>query len=84
MRDIIIINYIIIYINEGGVMGQEQLRDLLSGIISLGLSAVAISKVTQISKIDLSRFKNGQICLVNSDAEKLQRFLEQTKIPESI
>lgn len=65
-------------------MRQEELRSRLSDIIALGLSAVAISKATNISKIDLSRFKNGQINLIDSDIEKLQKYLEQIKIPESI
>ncbi len=65
-------------------MRQEELRSRLSDIIALGLSAVAISKATNISKIDLSRFKNGQINLIDSDTEKLQKYLEQIKIPESI
>ena len=65
-------------------MRQEELRSRLSDIIALGLSAVAISKATNISKIDLSRFKNGHINLIDSDTEKLQKYLEQIKIPESI
>ena len=65
-------------------MRQEELRSRLSDIIALGLSAVAVSKATNISKIDLSRFKNGQINLIDSDIEKLQKYLEQIKIPESI
>jgi len=48
------------------------------------LTAVSISKATNISKIDLSRFKNGQIYLVESDLEKLKRFLDQINIPTSI
>ena len=50
-------------------MTQGDLREKLSEIISNGLSAVAISKATGISKIDLSRFKNGQINLIDSDAD---------------
>lgn len=65
-------------------MEQEKLRDRLSDTISLGLSAVAISRATNISKIDLSRFKNGQINLIESDMQKLQMYLEQIKIPKSI
>lgn len=38
-------------------MTQGDLREKMSEIISKGLSAVAISKATGISKIDLSRFK---------------------------
>lgn len=83
MRDIKIIN-ICIHRIYGGLMNQEELKNKLSATISSGLSAVSISKATNISRIDLSRFKNGQICLIDSDAEKLERFLEQIKIPTSI
>ena len=54
-------------------MSQNDLRIMLSDIISSGLSAVAISNVTGISKIDLSRFKNGQINLIDADADKLDK-----------
>ena len=56
----------------------------MSEIISKGLSAVAISKATGISKIDLSRFKNGQINLIDSDADKLEKYLSLVQIPTSI
>lgn len=65
-------------------MNQEELREKLSEIISSGLSAVAISNVTGISKIDLSRFKNGQINLIDADADKLEKYLSLVQIPTSI
>lgn len=65
-------------------MTQGDLREKMSEIISNGLSAVAISKATGISKIDLSRFKNGQINLIDSDADKLQKYLSLVQIPTSI
>lgn len=65
-------------------MNQELLRNKLQEITSLGLSAVAISRVVRISKLDLSRFKNGQICLIDSDARRLERYLEMVQIPTSI
>ena len=65
-------------------MDQEKLREKLSDIISSGLSAVAISNVTGISKIDLSRFKNGQINLIDVDADKLDKYLSLVHIPTSI
>jgi len=68
----------------GGLMDYEEIRNKLFTTIASGLTAVSISKATNISKIDLSRFKNGQINLVKSDLEKLERFLEQIKIPTSI
>lgn len=65
-------------------MTQGDLREKMSEIISKGLSAVAISKATGISKIDLSRFKNGQINLIDSDADKLEKYLLLVQIPTSI
>ena len=63
---------------------QELIRNKLSEVISAGLSAASISKVTNISNVDLSRFKNRQINLIDSDLEKLQKYLELTQIPISI
>ena len=65
-------------------MSQNDLRIMLSDIISSVLSAVAISNVTGISKIDLSRFKNGQINLIDADADKLDKYLSLVHIPTSI
>lgn len=65
-------------------MEQEKIREKLLLVISSGLSANAIAKVTNISGIDLSRFKNRQIYLIDSDLEKLNCYLEQVKIPTSI
>lgn len=65
-------------------MSQNDLRIMLSDIISSVLSAVAISNVTGISKIDLSRFKNGQINLIDADADKLNKYLSLVHIPTSI
>lgn len=65
-------------------MNQDTLRKKLLEIIELGLSASSISKVTNISRIDLSRFKNGQICLNNYDAECLEKYLDKVSIPTSI
>lgn len=63
---------------------QELVRNRLSEVILSGLSAASISKVTNISNVDLSRFKNRQINLIDSDLEKLQKYLELTQIPTSI
>lgn len=65
-------------------MNQEELREKLSGAVSSGLSANSIAKVTGINRIDLSRFKNKQINLIDSDLMKLGKFLEQVQIPTSI
>lgn len=63
---------------------QELVRNKLSEVILSGLSAASISKVTNISNVDLSRFKNRQINLIDSDLERLQKYLELTQIPTSI
>lgn len=63
---------------------QESVRNKLSEVISAGLSAASISKVTNISNVDLSRFKNRQINLIDTDLERLQKYLELTQIPTSI
>lgn len=63
---------------------QDRLRDKLSDIMVSGLSATSISKATNISRIDLSRFKNGQICLIESDADRLETFLDKVVIPNSV
>lgn len=63
-------------------MYQEELRNKLSATISSGLSAAAISKATDITSIDLSRFKNGQICLIEPVADRLQAYLDKVVIPQ--
>ena len=65
-------------------MNQEEIREKLLEIVSSGLSVNSISKVTNISRIDLSRFKNRQINLIDSDLATLEKFLEQVNIPTSI
>lgn len=68
----------------GGIMYQEQedLRNKLSAIISNGLSASAIAKATNITTIDISRFKNGQICLIEPVADRLKTYLDRVVIPD--
>ena len=61
---------------------QEDLRNKLSAIISNGLSASAIAKATNITTIDISRFKNGQICLIESVADRLKSYLDKVVIPD--
>lgn len=64
-------------------MNQELLRKKLVNIISNGLSATAIAKATGILRVNLSRFKNGKIYLIESEADTLNRYLELVKIPIS-
>ena len=84
MRDIKIIKFCIKSTTRGGCMNQDALRKKLSEIIELGLSASSISKATNISRIDLSRFKNGQICLNSFNAKCLEKYLDKVCIPTSI
>ena len=63
-------------------MYQEELRSKLSATITSGLSASAIAKATDITTIDLSRFKNGQICLVEPVADRLEKYLDRVVIPQ--
>lgn len=65
-------------------MNQEELREELLAVASSGLSVNSISKVTNISRIDLSRFKNRQINLIDTDLATLEKFLKQVNIPTSI
>lgn len=65
-------------------MNQEELREKLLAVVSSGLSVNSISNVTKISRIDLSRFKNRQINLIDSDLATLEKFLIQVNIPTSI
>ncbi len=63
---------------------QQELRNRLLEITSAGLSLASISKVVNIGRIDLTRFKNGQIGLIDSDIERLEKFLNAVHIPTSI
>lgn len=63
-------------------MDQELLRNKLNDVIALGLVAKAISKSTNISNDILSRFKNGHICLCQSDADRLKAYLDKVVIPQ--
>lgn len=63
-------------------MYQEELRNKLSATITSGLSAAAIAKATDMTTIDLSRFKNGQICLIDPVADRLKAYLDKVVIPQ--
>lgn len=62
-------------------MNQAELREELNDIIAKGLVAKAIASKTGITTDILSRFKNGHICLCDSDSSKLESFLEKVVIP---
>ena len=63
-------------------MDQELLRKKLNKVIASGLVAKAISKRTDITTDVLSKFKNGYVCLRLDDANRLQSYLDNVKIPE--
>lgn len=65
-------------------MNQDALRLQLINLLDFGMKLGAIAKNINISTIDLSRFKNGHIYLTRENAEKLERFLGEINIPESI
>lgn len=62
-------------------MNQNDLRKKLSGVIADGLVAKAIAVKTGIAVDILSRFKNGHVCLNQSDAIRLEKYLDRVIIP---
>lgn len=62
-------------------MNQNKLREKLSDTIASGLIAKAIAEKTGITADILSRFKNGHICLCDSEATKLSEYLDKVVIP---
>lgn len=62
-------------------MDQNELREMLCMTISKGLMAKAISNKTGITTDILSRYKNGHISLCDSDASKLEDYLNNVVIP---
>lgn len=65
-------------------MNQDLLRDKLAEVIANGLTAVSVARVIGISANDLSRFKNGQINLIEYEARKLDKYLSMVNIPTDI
>lgn len=63
-------------------MNQDSLREKLNSIVASGLTAKAIAKSTGISTDNLSRFRNGHICLVVDDANRLKAYLDKVVIPQ--
>lgn len=62
-------------------MNQNELREKLRSIIAEGLMAKSIANKTGITTDILSRYKNGHISLCDSDALKLESYLEKVVIP---
>lgn len=60
---------------------QNELREKLNSIIAKGLTAKAVSNKTGITPDIISRFRNKHICLCDSDASKLESYLDKVVIP---
>lgn len=65
----------------GGNVFQENLKNKFISIVKAGLSAKSIAECTGIDYKDLSRFKNGHIYLCDSDAKRLEEYLDKVVIP---
>lgn len=66
----------------GMIVDQDLLRINLLKLLNFGMKLNSIAERVDITAIDLSRFKNGQIYLKRENAERLSNFLEKIKIPE--
>lgn len=62
-------------------MNQEELKEKLINIIASGLSAMAISKHTNITYDILAKFKKGKLYLCPKDAKRLEEYLNKVVIP---
>lgn len=65
-------------------MNQTELRNNLICVIDNGLVAKIIAQKTKISQDVLSRFKNGKVCLCETDADRLEKYLSLVQLPTSI
>lgn len=65
-------------------MSQNDLRNMLICVLKNGLVAKIIAEKTSIPPDILSRFKNGKVCLCETDADKLEKYLSFVQIPTSI
>ena len=63
-------------------MNQDSLREKLNSIVASGLTAKAIAKNIGVSTDNLSRFRNGHICLVAGDGDRLKGYLDKVVIPQ--
>ena len=63
-------------------MFQEKIKSKFISIVQAGLSAKSIAEHTDIDYKDLSRFKNGHIYLCESDAKRLEEYLDKVIIPQ--
>lgn len=65
-------------------MNQTELRNNLICVIDNGLVAKIIAQKTKIPQDVLSRFKNGKVCLCETDADRLEKYLSLVQLPTSI
>ena len=65
-------------------MNQTELRNNLICVIDNGLVAKIIAQKTKIPQDVLSRFKNGKVCLCETDAVRLEKYLSLVQLPTSI
>lgn len=63
-------------------MNQDSLRERLNHVIASGLVAKAISARTGITTDVLSRFKNGYVCLLENDFQRLKDYLDKVILPD--
>lgn len=63
-------------------MNQDSLREKLNHVIASGLVARAISVRTGIAADVLSRFKNGYVCLLENDFQRLRDYLDKVSLPD--
>lgn len=63
-------------------MFQEKLKSKFISVVQAGLSAKSIAEYTGVDYKDLSRFKNGHIYLCESDAKRLEKYLDKVVIPQ--
>lgn len=64
------------------IVDQDLLRINLLKLLNFGMKLNSIAERVEITAIDLSRFKNGQIYLKRENAERLSSFLDEIKIPD--
>ena len=67
---------------EVQTVNQEKLKEQLLNIIASGLNARAIARHTGISYDLIVKFKNNKLYLCQSDADKLESYLDKVVIPQ--
>lgn len=70
-------------LKTGGLMDYERVRRKLNETIGKGLLLKAIAQNTGMDAKELSKFKNTNYCLKRSEAEILERYLDNVVIPQT-